>query len=87
MRLTQGLNYHLGSIELEVGVMNVFEDPERPGAVVARMSIYDAATSSDADIEVRRDDEVAIGAQRFRAVDLATAAAGERGWVELVPID
>jgi hypothetical protein len=82
VRLQQGSSHELAS--RRVGVMSVYEDS--PGVLVAALAINDPATNQTQQVEVKANDDVAIGAAHYRVVQLVAASGGNRAWLSLAPV-
>lgn len=86
MRLQQGSNYRLGSYE--VGVMNVLPDRDGPVRLVAHLSVFNPATSSDEHVRVHAGDELALGAERYRVMRVVSEEDSDaRPWLEIEPAE
>lgn len=81
-RLKQTGNYRFGS--RQVGVMNVWR--EEAGTMIAQISIFDPATKKDDELRVRVDDEIAIGPDRYRVMQIVEPQGKEYAWIEIAPI-
>lgn len=67
--------------------MNVYVPADRPGTIVAQLSLFDPASGEDQTVGVTAGDELVLGADRYRVACVATGDVGTRGWLDIEPIE